>query len=92
METLISGYRAWMCVFLGLLLVVLSAFLGRYRAIVSNTGKPLSLRTGPAGQLHRGNSRLQMTVTWAGHHLGQELEKNNYHYPCHEKALQARSC
>ena len=39
-----------------------------------------------------GKGGSQMTVTAAGHHLGQGLEKNNYHYPCQEKALQARSC
>ena len=54
-ETLISGYRAWVCVFLGLLLVVLSTFLGHYRAIVINIRKPPSLRIGPAGQLHLGD-------------------------------------
>ena len=58
-ETLISGYRAWMCVFLGLLLVVLSTFLGHYRAIVINIRKPQSLLIGPAGQLHLGDVGAQ---------------------------------
>ena len=55
MQALISGYRACMCVFLGLLLVVLSTLLGRCRAIVINIRKPPSLRIGPAGQLHLGD-------------------------------------
>ena len=54
-QTLISVYRAWMCVFLGLLLVILSTFLGHYRAIVINIRKPPSLRIAPAGQLHLGD-------------------------------------
>ena len=34
---------------------------------------------------------MTLTCRHEGHHWGLESEKNNYHYPCHEKALQARS-
>ena len=54
-ETLFAAYRAWVCVFLGLLLVVLSTFLGRYSAIVSSIRKPPFLRIAPAGHPHLGD-------------------------------------
>ena len=56
--------------------------IAHYRRTGRNTRMSPSPLNRSGERLHRGDIGSQMTVTLAGHHLGQELEKNNYHYPC----------
>ena len=88
-ETLISGYRAWMCAILGPFLAHSQPVIAHYRPIGRNTRMSSSPLNGPAGRPHRGDIGSQYTATSEGQRWVEEPEKNNYHYPCQEKALQA---
>jgi len=83
-QTLILAYRAWMCAILGPLLAHSRLVIAHYRRTGRNTRMSPSPRNGPDGRLHRGDIGSQCTATSEGHHWGQELEKNNCHYPCPE--------
>ena len=89
-ETLILAYRAWLCAILGPLLAHSQLVIAHSRPIGRNIRKPPSWLNGPVGRSHRGDI-AQYTATSEGHHWGLESEKNNYHYPCHEEVLQART-
>jgi len=90
-ETLISGYRAWMCAILGLFLAHSQPVIAHSRPIGRNTGMSPSPLNRSGERLHRGDIGSQYTATSEGYHWGLELEKNNCHYPCQEKALKAQS-
>ena len=54
-ETLISGYRAWMCAILGPLLAHSQLVIAHSRPKGRNTGMSPSPLNGPAWHLHQGD-------------------------------------